>query len=369
MLFDNNVKSFARAIEIDQTHLGKVFKRQYAVSVQLLAQILSHTTVRADWLMWGSGPMLAKRKVDTPTPLALPEQLRSSFPLFNCLTTVTPAKDAMSPYAIETACKMSAAHVSAAQAIHRARSNDRPVLLFISAPAISSGAGIASVELLKKKYVTAVATTGAGLIADVLCTSTERPDFNYIAHMAAKQGIGYGEAVGRWAFEPRSNKSRSLLHSAYSAGVPASVHVEIGEMCGHLYPGARGAETGAAIGAATYVDLMIFAEQVRQLCSTSDGVALFIGDVMRGLHLFLQTLVSLPRGGEQRGFHAVLIDNHVQSDFASYVHSHHGILHELKGTYKANVISLLNACDGVFSGQITQTIEPSPNVSGQISDT
>lgn len=356
-LFDNNVPAFARAIELDSTHLGKVFKRQYAVSAQLLAQILSHTHVNADWLLWGSGPMLRTPDVAHPGALALPQRLSSSFPLFDTLRAATPPCDAMPPAVVDVPCSITPAHVAAASVIHTARSANQPVLLFISAPAIHSGAGISAIELLRKKYVTAVATTGAGLVSDI--NMSERGmthDLNYVARLAANQGLGYGEAVGRWAYSPRAETDRSLLHSAYALGVPATVHVELGEMAGHIYPDGPGAEIGAAFGAATYVDLLVFAEQVRQICQTQAGVVLVIGDAMRGLQLFIQARCALTDSERAPNFHAVLIDSHVQPSFASYVDSHSGTSHNILGTFKSNVMTLLNACDGVFSGQITKTI-------------
>jgi len=352
------VPDFARAIELEPTHLGKVFKRQYSVTVQLLAQILSHTQVCSDWLLWGRGPMLRGGEIENPGALVLPRQLNSSFPLFDTLRAATPPCDAMPPVAADVSCVPDSAHISAAHAIHSARSHEQPVLLFISAPAVSAGAGIAAVELLRKKYVTAVSTTGAGLVADIKISERGLThDLNYVARLAANQGLGYGEAVGRWGYSSRAEKQRSLLHSAYSLGVPTTIHVELGEMAGHIYPDGPGAEIGAAFGAATYVDLLIFAEQVRQLCATQNGVVLLIGDAMRGLQLFLQVRNALPATERAANFHAVLIDSHVQTNVADYVNSHNGTTHNILGTFKANVITLLNACDGVFSGQITKTIE------------
>ncbi|NDE17485.1 hypothetical protein EBZ80_21415, partial [bacterium] len=302
---------------------------------------------------------------DAPGVLTLPAQLHSSFPLFDPLHASLPPRDAMPPYAAEISCHATDAHLDVAQVIHTARSADQPVLLFIGATALNAGAGIVAIELLRKKYVTAVATTGAGLLADIRVSEpAARCDLNYVARMAASQGFGYAEAVGRWAFAPQDNKTRSLLHAAYTLGVPASVHVEIGEMAGHCCPSPRGAEIGAAVGAATYVDLLLFAEQVRQLCATQNGVVLLIGDAMRGLHLFLQTRAAIPCETELPAFHAVLIDNHVQPDFATYVTSHNGIQHKLVGTYRSNVSTLLNVCDGVFSGQITKTVDSYSGVSG-----
>ena len=295
---------------------------------------------------------------ESQSALVLPHRLNSSFPVFDTLRAATPPCDAMPPVITDVPCALKDVHVRAASVIHTARVEDQPVMLFISAAAIQAGAGITAVELLRKKYVTSVATTGAGLVADIhLAERGITHDLNYVARLAANQGLGYGEAVGRWAYSPRATTKRSLLHSAYTLGVPATVHVELGEMAGHIYPDGPGAEIGAAFGAATYVDLLVFAEQVRQLCQTQSGVVLFIGDAMRGLQLFLQARCALSDSERAPNFHAVLIDNLVQPSFAGYVHSHKGTSHYILGTFKSNVMTLLNACDGVFSGQITKTIE------------
>lgn len=356
-LFDNNVPAFARALALDPSHLSQVLAGRLRVTPALLAQVLSRTYVSANWLMWGNGAMLRATTNDDPRALALPKQLNSSFALFDTLRATTPPCDAMPPVAAEVSCPVSDEHVDVARAIYNARGADQPVLLFISAPAINSGAGIAAVELLRKKYVTAVATTGAGLVADIRMAETGLThDLNYVARMAANQGLGYGEAAGRWAYSVNATTERSLIRSAYSMGVPATIHVELGEMAGHIYPDGPGAEIGAAFGAATYVDLLVFAEQVRQICQTQNGVVLFIGDAMRGLQLFIQARCALSDKERAADFHAVLIDRHVQPDFASYVNNHSGTAHNLSGTFKANVMTLLNACDGVFSGQITKTV-------------
>lgn len=350
--------AFARALSLDPSHLSQVLAGRFRVTPALLAQVLSRTHVSANWLMWGNGAMMRAAASDDPSALTLPKQLNSSFTLFDTLRATTPPCDAMPPVAADVSCAISNEHVAVARAIYTARGADQPVLLFISAPAINSGAGIAAIELLRKKYVTAVATTGAGLVADIRMAETGLThDLNYVARMAANQGLGYGEAVGRWAYSPSAATERSLLRAAYSMGVPATIHVELGEMAGHIYPDGPGAEIGAAFGAATYVDLLVFAEQIRQLCQTQNGVVLFIGDAMRGLQLFIQARCALSDKERAVDFHAVLIDRHVQPDFAPYVNSHNGTAHNLSGTFKSNVMTLLNACDGVFSGQITKTVD------------
>ena len=78
----------------------------------------------------------------------------------------------------------------------------------------------------------------------------------------ATDDAGFGEALGRRCeqiADPRF-APYSLLHEAYRAGVPVTVHVAIGTDTPHTHPAAD----GAAIGRATHRDF-------RLLCSLVDG--------------------------------------------------------------------------------------------------
>lgn len=351
MLFGNDVRAFAAAIQLDSKHVARILLGEIAVTPEVLAQVVAFTDVRFEWLLLGDGDMRsAHATADVDLSLHLPLRLESSFPVFETQTAAWPLTQIMPPEVVDAPATASETHVLAAKAVHCARSADSNVLLFIGAEAIYAGAGIVAAEWLRKRYATAAATTGAGLLADIEMTRPDTPpDLNHVARLAAAQGIGYGEATGRWAFAPKDNKARSLFHAAYSLGLPATAHVELGELRAHTGPAVRGAELGAAIGAATYVDLLIFAEQVRQLCATQNGVVLLIGNAMRGLHMFLQARATAC-GAAAGPFTVVSIDNHVQSDFHNYVRSHGGTSYKLDGAYRANLITLLHTCDAVFSG-------------------
>lgn len=351
-LFGGDRNAFARTLQVDYGHVYKVFKNINAVTPALLAQVAATTDVRAEWLLIGEGPMLrGELDLDVLPSFSLPPNIESSFSVFKTEEAALPPVQIKTPIAQIGVASIMPAHVAAAEAIYRARSNNQPVMLFISAPAIYAGAGVVAGALMHKKYVTSAATTGAGLLADLeMAQEAGTTNLNYVTRLAANQGVGYGEAVGRWAFSHKDNKTRSLFYAAHSLGVPATAHVEIGELCFHFGPAARGAEIGAAIGAATYVDLLVFAERVRRLSEQPDGVLLLVGDVSRGLHMFLQARAAI---GEKcaTSFKAILVDNYVSPDVDDYIQTSAGNSHKLLGAYRANLMFLLHACDAVFSGK------------------
>jgi hypothetical protein len=347
-LFNDDTRAFAQAVQMETFHLSRVIDGRIRLTGRVIVQILAHTRLRPDWLLFGSGSMFLNGQPEASV-LVLPETLQSSFPVFDTLNS-EPAFLPVPEPTPEIPGNFSAAHVAAARAIYSARVANQPVMFFFSAPAIIAGAGVLAVELLRKKYVTSVALTGAALHADVAMARQQTPaDLNYIARLGATTGMGYGEAIGRYAFAPKDNKTRSVFYAAYVLGLPATVHVEIGEVSQHLRPSARGAELGAAIGAVTYTDMLIFTEQVQQMTGDPAGVLLLAGDAMRGLNLFLQARAA----GTAKPFAAVLLDNNNQPNFQETVRGHGGQEYIVSGTYRANVSNLIDACDAVFNGTIS----------------
>lgn len=250
---------------------------------------------------------------------------------------------------------MTADHIAAAQAIYSARIADKPVVCFLGAQALAAGAGVLTGEMLTRQYVTGVATTGQGLVCDIHAANVvSPPDLNYVARLAANQGLGYGEALGRWGFPHRDVKRRSIMHAAYTLGIPATAHVEIGEIDQHAAATARGAELGAAIGAASYTDFLIFTEQIRRLLAdTAGGVFIVAGEAERGLNLFFRAYAAVKATGiVPAAFTVILMSNTAQPCFQEQVRSHGGHYHSLQGNYRANVCHLLEACTAVYSGKI-----------------
>ena len=77
-----------------------------------------------------------------------------------------------------------------------------------------------------------------------------------------RDGLGFGEAVGKAIAESNvPHKDISIFAAAYQAGVPATVHVGVGYDIIHEHPN----YDGAAAGAASYRDFLIFAKAVENL--------------------------------------------------------------------------------------------------------
>lgn len=370
-LFAGDVSRFAKQFNLRLKRARQIFDGDTTVTVKVVAEILTNSSVRADWLLWGNGSMLDYGDTSDPKPgtLVLPDKIHSAFPVFNTMHSHPAAKEFEVAQFIPLTMPRKKndgvvkKYTEVAAAIHRCCSHDRPVLFFIGPDAISAGAGLLVGTMLQKKYVKAVATTGLGLAED-FASASNTVDLNRIAQLAAQQGIGYGEAVGRWGFDPkRSQRERSLLYTAHSLGVPATVHIEIGELPSHLHPAARGAELGAAVGAATYADFLIFTELVNTMRARGGGLVIATGDVIRRSSGLLRQAANAGTGDASvPDVTFVSIDSRAQQYSDNECEDLRLLSdkkHILPGLYRGTVYNLINACDAIFSGKTFYDIEQS----------
>jgi hypothetical protein len=117
-----------------------------------------------------------------------------------------------------------------------------------------------------------------------------------------REGLGYGEALGRAISESRISESanqrnsnspfaiRSFAHSdisilaaGYRLRVPVTVHIGLGYDIIHEHPNCD----GAALGEASYRDFLIFTEAVTRL---QGGVFLNFGTAVMGPEVYLKAL-------------------------------------------------------------------------------
>src|SRR5438093_474409 len=85
---------------------------------------------------------------------------------------------------------------------------------------------------------------------------------NDVVRTAAREGLGLGEALGRAIHDgPFPHKDVSVLAAAYRLRVPLTVHVGIGYDILHEHPNCD----GAAFGAASYQDFLVFTQSVTRL--------------------------------------------------------------------------------------------------------
>ena len=374
-LFAGDIKRFAEQFNMPAHRVKRIFKGDVTVTVKVVAEILTKSSVRAEWLLWGNGSMVdhGNPTDEKPGTLILPDKLQSSFLPAEPLQMQPISKECevsqFIPLERRHSRKKSQFSVATdnfagvAEALHECRVNNQPVLFFIGPDAITAGAGILVREMLDKQYVTAVATTGAGLALD-LVMADQNTDLNRVARLAAKQGVGYGEAVGRWGFNPKDGDlDRSLFHKAHTLGVPAMALVEIGEIPNHLCPEVRGAEVGAAIGAATYADFLLFVSTIFEMRMQRGGMIIITGDVHhRAANLLLQAYHAWSIDDMPRTTTIVTIDTRskIKTDTECEDSRLRGrIDHVLPGLYRGTVHTLIKHCDAVFSGKTLHDIKQS----------
>lgn len=200
-------------------------------------------------------------------------------------------------------------------AIVEARRRGRPVIAMMGGHPIKLGLSRFLVDLIERRMITLLATNGAGIIHDFELaaaggTSEDVPKWiqrgqfglwretgrlNDIIRIAAERGEGLGEAVGRVILDARfPHHKLSLAAAGYRCGIPVTSHVGIGSDIIHAHANCH----GAALGAASYTDFLIFARAVQDL---EGGVFLNIGSAVAGPEVYLKALSMARNVARQRG--------------------------------------------------------------------
>ncbi len=200
-------------------------------------------------------------------------------------------------------------------------------ILMMGAHVLRAGVNRHIIDLMERGLIDQIAMNGAGAIHDFelarIGATTESVaryiregqfglwkesgELNDIIAEAADLHLGLGENVGRriqasnWPY-----RDLSVFAAAYRLGVPATVHVGIGYDIIHEHPNC----TGAALGAASYTDFLIFASTVERL---EGGVMLSFGSAIMGPEVYLKALamsrnVAHQEGREIRHFTTAVFD-------------------------------------------------------------
>jgi len=191
-----------------------------------------------------------------------------------------------------------------ADAVSAAIKRGAPVVLMIGAHLIKRGLSRYLCDVVRRKWVTALAGNGACTIHDfeLACVGAtsesvaenisdgsfghwqETGKLNDVTSAGRQEGLGLGEAVGRYiSRSPLPHKDISIFAAAYESGVPATVHVGVGYDIIHQHPNCN----GAALGEASYRDFLIFAKTIENL---TGGVLLCYGTAVMGPEVFLKAL-------------------------------------------------------------------------------
>ncbi len=193
--------------------------------------------------------------------------------------------------------------------IRRAKKLNKPIVLGIGGHVIKTGLAPVIIDLMKRGFVSAIASNGSVLVHDaeialVGFTSEDvdatlgKGDFGAaretgeILNTAAKNGmkdrIGLGEAIGREVSQNNPpNADVSLLCQTYKRKIPFTAHLTIGADIGHFHP----SSDGAALGATSHTDFKLFCSIIKEL--NGGGVYLNLGSAVVMPEIFLKAVTVI----------------------------------------------------------------------------
>lgn len=268
--------------------------------------------------------------------------MASRFPLFDrSQLSIRPLGQRQHDYEIAKVLALRPVEVSCselkevAQRIREAREKNAAVILMMGAHVLRSGVQRYIIDLMEQRLVTAVAGNGACAIHDyelALVGATtesvahyiregqfglwkETAGINDVIAFAAREGLGLGEALGREIAQGLyPHKDLSVLAAASQWGIPFTIHVGIGYDIIHEHPNCD----GAALGAVSYRDFLIFAKVLENL---EHGVVMNFGSAVMAPEVFLKALamvrnVAVQRGRKMNDFTTLVCDLHdLPSDY------------------------------------------------------
>lgn len=343
----------AAALNLCLRDLELCFNGRSRATPRLLHHIAVVLNVRPEWLLCGTGTVC--RTDFEADGLHLPTTLRSSFSVFD--TAGSPATSLLS---LPPACSSVESHITdidpylrAGRAMYQARSNNKLLGFFLGCDYFASGSATGVMLFYANGFASVLCITLSAVCRDLgsVCALTDI-DVNELARFAANRGIGYGEAVGLAAVAPSCTREHSVAVSVHDLGFPVVVTAEVGELSAHTAPGFGGAETGAAIGAAAYVDLLILTEQLKTFFGSPGGVFVFAGEHVRGIRLVLERIESLRIAVPQPAGFTFVVFAPVDTELQLLIQHHGGNVIFLNHPTTAAMMQLFQTCTDVYAGKI-----------------
>jgi len=345
-VFGGDMEAYAKATGFSEHWLRRILNSGTGFRLSTFSQFVESGVVNAEWLFCGTGPMMpSPPAIDPVAGYTPPTPISSRHPVFD--TSLVKPAELKPPKKRRGKIKPAkpADFLPLANDVFLNRSAYMPVLLFITDPDVLHEASDVIIECLKQKYITAVAMTNAVADVDVFAAKADKHDKGSVANalkLARGAGIGFGECLGRWAFEPGDNREASVLATAYDLGIPVTVHTLIGESALHLNPAIGGADYGAFLGAASYIDFLVFTEFIHELCY---GVIITAGQQHAALKLMgiardAASRMKLPAPFALRVAEFITFNFH-----PNIVHYSH------KGEYAATFPAFLQACKITYEGR------------------
>lgn len=214
-----------------------------------------------------------------------------------------------------------------ARVLVEAKKQGRARILLMGAHVLRAGVSRFLIDMMERDLISHIAMNGAGPIHDwelALIGATtesvaryirtgefglwqETGQMNDVIVAGHRAGLGLGEALGQHILEGNfPDKEVSVLAAGVRLNVPVTVHVGVGYDIIHEHPNCD----GAALGASSYHDFLVFTESVTRL---EGGVLLNFGSAVMGPEVYLKALAMARNVAHQEGraichFHTAVFD-------------------------------------------------------------
>jgi hypothetical protein len=196
-----------------------------------------------------------------------------------------------------------------------ARSAGAARVMMMGAHVIRAGVNRHIIDLMERGFIDHLAMNGAGAIHDFelarIGATTESVgryirsgefglwretgELNDWASEAQRLELGLGENIGRRVQDSDfPHRGLSILAAAYRLSIPATVHTGIGYDIVYEHPNCD----GAAYGAASYRDFLIFTHTLERL---EGGVVLSFGSAIMAPEIYLKALAMVRNVSHQEG--------------------------------------------------------------------
>jgi len=202
-----------------------------------------------------------------------------------------------------------------AERLKSAQADNAARILLMGAHLIRAGVSRHIIDLMERGFIDHIAMNGAGPIHDFelarIGATTESVaryirtgefglwretgELNDWASEADGLSLGLGENIGRRILQSDfPHRDLSILAAAHRLSIPATVHAGIGYDILHEHPNCD----GAAYGAASYRDFLIFVHTLERL---EGGVVLSFGSATMAPEVFLKALAMVRNVARQHG--------------------------------------------------------------------
>jgi hypothetical protein len=351
-VFSGDYRRMSRAVAVDQRDLRRVALRHSHLTVRLAAHVVAKLGLNAEWLLCGSGSVF--KSPATTSEFVLPPRLTPTFSVFDTVEHAPGVEFSTTTFVADM--KVPTGDIddflTGARAVYAARVHCKPVGVFVGQQVFSCFPHNTVLPLFKEQHATfLVATLGAAVADIVLAGSPPGFDVNTVAREAAIRGVGYGETFVK-TMQQTTAAVKSFFAAVSTLDVPVLLSVEFGEIGRHTAPAVRGAEAGAAIGAAAYTDLLVFTAQLQNFFGEPGGVFIVVGDEVRGVRLLLERFEALKLvAPNQTGFTVVIFAAHNRS-LAQAVKNCGGTALFLCPPTPAALALFKTACTDVYAGKV-----------------